>query len=338
MGKTLGHGHQATGAFARIPLNPKVKEPRIFFAQIKSARLLIEEGLGEVEDLIKILIATRERLQILGKREIRRTVAVKPGALGCQPAIVWRTVVAHLRVNKGGEPWNLPKVKAKTVGRLGQCRQFRNTIIIEVGAPSPPQPRWKQIVAGVRDHGGTVPEIGFPLKGGQSVQERCGLLSKKVAAEGVAVICLDATPRAGNLFGPSEDVTGVERLVGAKFEFARKVKTRPRGRVPFSEANKAFLGRKKSIQWIDVVVCGTEPASLLQPSGHRTRISLVGVAINSGVEILNRIGKQVEATRFESKSSWCCSFTVHWRVEESNSCLRVFLTLAKGIAEVGVEA
>ena len=119
MGKTLGHRHQATGAFARIPLNPKVKEPRIFFAQIKSARLLIEEGLGEVEDLIKILIATRERLQILGKREIRRTVAVKPGALGSQPAIVWRTVVAHLRVNKGGEPWNLPKIKAKAVGRLG---------------------------------------------------------------------------------------------------------------------------------------------------------------------------------------------------------------------------
>ena len=183
-----------------------------------------------------------------------------------------------------------------------------------------------------------MPEIGFPLKGGQSVQERGGLLSIKVAAEGVAVICLDAAPRAGNLFGPSEDVTGVERLVGAKFEFARKVKPRPRGRVPFSETDETFLGSKKGIQWVDVVVGGPEPASLLQPSGDRTRISLVGVAINSGVEILNRIGKQVEATRFESESSGCCPFTVHWRVEESHSCFRGFLTLAKGIAGVGVEA
>ena len=208
--KTFCHWHHATGALPGLPLNPKIKEPWIFFSQVKPTRLLIEEGLREVKDLIKILAAAGERFQILSKREIGCSVAVKPRALPRQPAVVWCSIVGHLWVNKGGQTWNLSQIESQTAGRLGNGEKVGKAVNVDIGSPSPAKPRGKKIVASVGDHGGPVSKICFPLVRGEAVQEGRCFFSEKMPPEGIAVVGLDAAPRTSNLFGPSENVTRVE--------------------------------------------------------------------------------------------------------------------------------
>ena len=144
-------------------------------------------------------------------------------------------------------------------------------------------------------------------------------------------------PRAGNLLRSASDVAGVQGFIRTELKFTREVKPRPRRRVAFTEAGQSFFGGEESIEGINVVVGGSEPPPLLQPSGHWPGIGLVGVAIHPGVKVLDRIGEQIKTARFKPKSSGRGPFAVDWRVEEANSCLGLLLTLAKGVAGVRID-
>ena len=112
--KTFCHWHHATGALPGLPLNPKIKEPWIFFSQVKPTRLLIEEGLREVKDLIKILAAAGN-----SNLEQKRNRVLRCGQATCVAPSASRSLGLHRRPPVGQQRWTDLEF---ATDRIADCR------------------------------------------------------------------------------------------------------------------------------------------------------------------------------------------------------------------------